>query len=69
MSYNNDNQPTITFEASPKHNDDGVIVETDAAILYDCEGDEHWIPKSQIIDDDGDSLTIPEWLYNRIFNQ
>ena len=47
----------------------GVIVrdeETDLAILFDMEGQEEWIPRSQIsckttIDGEND-LTIPEWL-------
>ena len=36
--------------------------ETDRAMLYVIDGVEHWIPKSQIIDDDGDMVAIPTWL-------
>ena len=49
-----------------------VKAETDRAILCDIDGDEHWIPKSQISDDsevyqDGDEgdLVITEWLANQ----
>ena len=43
------------------------VKETDLAIQYDMSDDpfnpdRHWIPKSQIIEDDGESITIPEWL-------
>jgi len=46
-----------------------VVRETDAAILCDIDGDEVWIPKSQIHDDSevyemstSGTLIIPEWL-------
>ena len=46
-----------------------VVRETDLALLCDIEGEEHWIPKSQIHDDsevyeddtEGD-LVISAWL-------
>lgn len=48
---------------------DGVLKETEAAILIDVDGDEIWIPKSQIHEDsqvrelgDRGELVIPEWL-------
>jgi len=43
------------------------VKETDLAIQYDF-GDNPfdparvWIPKSQIVEDDGESITIPQWL-------
>lgn len=43
---------------------------TDDAILFDFDGEEIWIPRSQILDEDFDddgskkhgSIEIPEWL-------
>lgn len=44
-----------------------LVKETDLARQYDMSDDpfspdRHWIPKSQIIEDDEESITIPEWL-------
>lgn len=50
---------------------DGVVCkhETDAALLCVIDGDEHWIPKSQIDDDsevyekDGEgTLVVTQWI-------
>lgn len=40
---------------------DKLIRETDAAQLYSIGGDEVWIPKSVILDDDGTVLTVQRW--------
>ena len=63
MSKNNE---PVLFE------DVEVLATTDLALLCDIEGDEHWIPKSQILNggdlqDDAEKgdkgeLVIPEWL-------
>lgn len=54
-----------------RFDDVSVVRETDAALLCEIEGQEHWIPKSQIHDDsevyDGDSnstgtLVVSEWI-------
>jgi hypothetical protein len=65
------------YEKDMKHNEpklvdclaDEVIEETEKAILFDFDGDEIWIPKSQIEDVDmierGDVdviVAIPLWL-------
>ncbi len=46
-----------------------AIRETDMAILVDIDGEEHWVPKSQILDEsevwqDGDegTLVVSGWL-------
>jgi RNase P/RNase MRP subunit p29 len=44
-----------------------VVHETEKAILFNVDGIEEWVPKSQIEEEDfeaGDSMTItiPEWL-------
>lgn len=36
--------------------------EGDMAILVDIDGIEVWIPRSEILEQDNDSLTIPLWL-------
>ena len=43
---------------------DGVEAETDAAYLLSVDGEEVWIPKSQIahMDDSAGELWIPLWL-------
>ncbi len=38
------------------------ISRTDGAILLAIEGREVWLPVSQIIELDFDTVTIPEWL-------
>lgn len=40
---------------------DGIIGETDLAILVEVDGHEQWWPKSQIEYDD-DHIWAPEWL-------
>ena len=56
-------RPTVEFE------DSECIQETDAALLVSIDGEEHWIPKSQITDDsevwkqgDVGTLVITEWI-------
>lgn len=44
-----------------------IVRETDLATQYDLsdnpfEPDRHWLPKSQVVDDDGTNIIIPEWL-------
>lgn len=41
-----------------------IVMQTDKAILFRVEGEEHWIPKSQIdhVDEDSMEVTIPEWI-------
>ncbi|MEE8240113.1 MAG: hypothetical protein V3R16_02495 [Nitrospirales bacterium] len=41
---------------------DDELTETTGAVLFSINGNGIWIPKSQIIDQDGGTITIPEWL-------
>lgn len=41
---------------------DGVVRESDKAKLFKTSEGEVWIPKSQIVDEGDDVITIPEWL-------
>ena len=41
---------------------DDVVHETEKAYLISVDGNEIWIPKSQIIEMDDSTMTIPEWL-------
>jgi hypothetical protein len=42
---------------------DGLVHETDAAQLYEIDGDKVWIPKSVILDenDGGDFILVKSW--------
>ena len=45
-----------------------LVTETDKALLLDCEGDEHWFPKSQVnFDENKKELELPTWLFNKTF--
>ncbi len=47
-----------------------ILRTTDAALLIEHEGEEYWIPRSQVIEDESDALeegdegllTITEWI-------
>ncbi len=41
---------------------DDIIKFTDAAVLLNIDGDEVWIPKSQIIDANDEIIIITYWL-------
>lgn len=43
------------------------LKELDKAILFDCEGDKTWLPKSAIKIIDKDSILIQEWIYKQKF--
>jgi len=43
-------------------NHDGIETKTDKAVLYNIHGEKFWIPKSQIIEDNGETLVLPQWL-------
>lgn len=51
--------PAEPWESIPV---DSIKIETEAAILFVIEGDEVWLPKSQIVEYDADEVTIPRWL-------
>lgn len=58
-----DNDPVVKFD------DIEVINETDKAILVNIDGEEHWIPKSQIHADSevfemgtSGTLIVSEWI-------
>lgn len=36
--------------------------DTEGAVLFKCQGNEIWIPRSQLEDYDEDVLVIPKWL-------
>ncbi|MBV5348890.1 hypothetical protein JZU61_04440 [bacterium] len=40
----------------------------DKAILFDCEGDEVWLPKSSVQKIDDETIMVQEWIYNQKFN-
>ena len=40
---------------------DGVLHETDAAVLVEIDGEERWIPKSVTEDWDGTTATVAVW--------
>lgn len=39
--------------------------EKSKAILFDCEGDKHWIPKSVHRIIGKESIMVQEWFYNK----
>jgi hypothetical protein len=39
------------------------------AILFDCEGDKVWLPRSTVKIIDKETILIQEWMYNQKFNQ
>ena len=41
---------------------DEIKHESERAVLVVIDGDDHWIPKSQIKDQDGNTFTITEWI-------
>lgn len=41
---------------------DETITETAKAFLFKIGDSKVWIPKSQIVSDDGGTIEIPEWL-------
>lgn len=44
---------------------DKIDFETDNALLYVIEGNNVWIPKSVLSDDDGSSITLPLWFADK----
>ena len=49
---------------------DRIVRETEAASLYEFDGVEVWLPKSQVEDspsttDEGGEIELPEWLATR----
>ncbi len=42
---------------------DGVVLDEDKyrAILFKIDDEEVWIPRSVIVEFDGDSVTVPRW--------
>lgn len=45
-----------------------IIVNKPNALLFDCEGDQVWLPKSQIkINNKEQKITMPEWLFKKTF--
>jgi hypothetical protein len=45
------------------------MIVKDRAILFDCESDEVWLPKSCIKILDDETILIQEWLYNQNFEK
>ena len=43
-------------------NHDGVIHETNGAKLFQVGDEKVWIPRSQILDEDDDTFSVPQWL-------
>ena len=44
------------------------IGESNKAWCLNCEGDEHWFPKSKVnYDKDGESLELPKWMFKQKF--
>lgn len=43
------------------------LTETNKAILFDCEGDQVWLPKNSIKVLTKDTILIEEWLYKQKF--
>ncbi len=41
---------------------EGVLAETDKAKLFKIEGEEVWLPKSQIEDEGEEIVAVPKWL-------
>lgn len=43
---------------------DGVVLDEDQhrAILFKIDGEEVWLPRSQIVEHDDNTVTIPQWL-------
>lgn len=39
------------------------------AILFDCEGDKHWFPKSCIKVLSKESILVQKWLYDQTFKE
>ena len=60
MLYEVNDKPAYKILASK-------LKEFDKAILFDCEGDKVWLPKSCIKIIDRDSILIQDWLYKQKF--
>ena len=41
---------------------DGIVHETIKAILFDFDGKEVWLPKSEITTHNGTIVEVPQWL-------
>ena len=43
---------------------DGVLVDEDQhkSILFDIDGEEVWLPRTEIVEQDDNTVTIPRWL-------
>ena len=59
---------SVLFKGKPAYKISATLItKLDKASLYDCEGDERWIPNSVCKYNAQDkSLVIIEWFYNKI---
>lgn len=45
-----------------------LIKALDKAVLWDCEGDEVWLPKTTFRDNKNGTIDVQDWIYNQKFN-
>jgi len=57
QNFGNDNLAYIEFES--------IEAETDMAILFKVDGEDVWIPKSQLEDQGEELFAIPKWLADK----
>ena len=60
MLYEVNDKPAVKILAKK-------LKELDKAILFDCEGDQVWLPKSSVKIVDSESILVQEWIYKQKF--
>lgn len=60
MLFEVNNKPAVKILAKK-------LKELDKAILFDCEGDNVWLPKSSVKIIDKESILVQDWIYKQKF--
>jgi len=60
MLYEVNDKPAVKIFAKK-------LKELDKAILFNCEGDQTWLPKSAIKIIDNETVLVQEWIYKQKF--
>lgn len=60
MDYSVNDQPAVKIFAKE-------VKSLDKAILFDCEGDMVWLPKSCVKIVDSGTILVQEWIYKQKF--
>lgn len=53
------------FGDEPAYIECEVKRSTEKALLVDVDGDEYWLPRSQIVDEGDGIVAIPQWLADK----